>query len=816
VAGPDLFEPRCFHGDSLSVATANVSLTRTCAILFIEGLNQMRSGNRFGIFALSAVALIAVVGCGSGKSTPPPPATYTIGGTITGLTGTGLVLQDNGGDNLTVSANATSFSFSTAVMSGGAYSVTVLTQPAGQSCTVTGGSGTATANVTNVSVACIEAYTIGGSVLGLSGAGLVLQDNGGNNLAVSATAISFAFTFDGPIPNGGAYYSVTVLSNPAGQACTVANPIGTATADVTNVDVSCTNLSAVNYTISGTVTGLKGPGLILQDDLGINDDDLLPVNGNGSFTFVDPVASGGAYSVTVLTQPADRSCAVANGSGIASANVTNVSVVCVGEWTWMGGSSTVGSNGGQPGVYGTLGTTAETNIPGGREQSLTWTDASGNAWLFGGYGEDSTGVGFGGELNDLWKFDPTLGTNGEWTWWGGSNIAPPSQTFGAAGQPGVYGTQGTPSPTNIPGGREQILIWIDASANVWLFGGEGIDANGVTGELNDLWKFDPTLGTMGEWTWMGGSSTVGASFGGQSGVYGTLGTPAPTNIPGGRYGSVSWIDALGNFWLFGGNGIDSTGTLGYLNDLWEYTPSATGDTGEWTWMGGSSTVGPNGGQSGVYGTLGTPASTNIPGGRDAAVSWTDASGNVWLFGGLGADSTGTQGFLNDLWRYTPGANGATGEWTWMGGSSTVPQAYGGQAGVYGTVGTPASTNIPGGRFSAVSWIDGSGNLWLFAGDGYDSLGMGGYLNDLWEYSPSATGDTGEWTWMGGSSTVGRSGGQSGFYGVLGTAASTNDPGGRFGAASWIDGSGNLWFFGGDGYDSTGAQGYLNDLWEFRP
>jgi Galactose oxidase, central domain len=776
----------------------------------------MRIWNRFGICTLPAMALIAVVACGSGKSTPPSAATYTIGGTVTGLTGTGLVLQDNGGDNLTVTANATSFNFTTAITSGGSYSVTVLTQPAGQSCTVTSGSGTATANVTNVSIACSQAYTIGGSVLGLSGAGLVLQDNGGNNLPLGATATSYAFTFDGSIPSGGASYSITVLSDPAGQACTVANPNGMATANVTNVDISCTNLSAVTYTISGTVTGLNGPGLMLQDDLGINDDDLLPVNGNGSFTFVDPVASGGAYSVTVLTQPAGRNCAVANGSGTASANVTNVSVVCVGEWTWVGGSSTVGSNGGQPGIYGALGTPAATDIPGGREQTLSWTDASGNAWLFGGYGEDSTGVGFGGELNDLWKFDPKLGTTGEWTWTGGSNIAPPSQTFGAAGQPGVYGTQGTPSPTNIPGGREQILNWIDASANVWIFGGEGIDSNGVTGELNDLWKFDPTLGTMGEWTWMGGSSIVGTSFGGPSGVYGTLRTPASTNIPGGRYGSISWIDVLGNFWLFGGNGIDSTGTLGYLNDLWKYTPSATGDTGEWTWMGGSSTVGSNGGQSGVYGTLGTPASTNIPGARDAAVSWTDASGNVWLFGGFGADSTGTQGYLNDLWKYTPGANGETGEWTWMGGSSTVPGAYGGQAGVYGTVGTPASTNIPGGRFSPVSWIDASGNFWLFGGDGFDSTGMGGYLNDLWKYTPSATGDTGQWTWMGGSSTVGRSGGQSGFYGVLGTAASTNDPGGRFGAVSWTDASGNLWFFGGDGYDSTGAQGYLNDLWEFQP
>src|ERR1700678_190245 len=283
---------------------------------FIKGFNEMRSRIRLGIFSLWAMALITAIGCGGGgKSTPPAPTTYTIGGTVTGLTGAGLVLQDNGGNNLTVSANATSFAFTTAVSSGGAYSVTVLTQPTGESCTVTSGSGTASANVTSVSVACVQAYTIGGAVFGLNGTGLVLQDNSGSNLTVSTGATSYVFTFDGAIPSGGAPYSITVLSNPAGQACTVANPIGTATANVANVDVSCTSLAATTYTIGGTVTGLTGPGLILQDDLGINNTDLLPVNANGSFTFVDPVASGGTYNVTVLAQPADRNCAVANGSG---------------------------------------------------------------------------------------------------------------------------------------------------------------------------------------------------------------------------------------------------------------------------------------------------------------------------------------------------------------------------------------------------------------------------------------------------------------------------------------------------------------------
>ena len=255
-------------------------------------------------------------------------------------------------------------------------------------------------------------YTIGGTVSGLTGAGLVLQDNGGNNLAVSASG---TFAFSNSVSSGTAY-NVTVLTQPTGQRCTVTNGSGTANANMTNVQVACSNLTY--YTIGGTVTGLTGRGLVLQDNGGNN----LAVSASGSFTFSTAVAS--AYSVTVLTQPTGQSCTVTNGSGTASANVTNVQVTCVGEWTWMGGSNTVGIGSGQPGVYGALGTAASTNIPGGRESSMTWSDASGNLWLFGGNGYNSTGITWTSAyptFNDLWKFDPKLGTYGEWTWMGGSD-----------------------------------------------------------------------------------------------------------------------------------------------------------------------------------------------------------------------------------------------------------------------------------------------------------------------------------------------------------------------------------------------------------
>jgi hypothetical protein len=415
------------------------------------------------------------------------------------------------------------------------------------------------------------------------------------------------------------------------------------------------------------------------------------------------------------------------------------------EWTWMGGSNSLE----QPSVYGTKGVPAVGNVPGGREVSVSWTDASGNLWLFGG-------ADIGGDWNDLWRYTPSTG---EWTWMSGSD---------SMEQPGVYGTKGVPAVANVPGAREQAVSWADASGNLWLFGG-GSDTQGT---LNDLWKYAPSTG---EWTWMSGSNAAN-----QPGVYGTKGVPAAGNVPGGRYGAVSWTDASGNLWLFGGLNYGANGQ-NWLNDLWKYTPS----TGEWTWTSGSNT----GGQSGVYGTEGVPAAGNVLGGRFHAVSWTDASGNLWLFGGTSSDANGNQISFNDLWKYTP----STGEWTWMSGGNSANQP-----GVYGTKGVPAADNVPGARFWAVSWTDASGNLWLF----------GGGINDLWKYTPT----TGEWTWMSGSNT----GGQPSVYGTKGVPAAGNVPGARNPAGSWMDLNGNLWLFGGWGYDANGDLGHLNDLWKYTP
>lgn len=242
---------------------------------------------------------------------------YTIGGAVTGLTSS-VILQNNGGDNLTVSANG-NFAFASKIATGSTYSVTVLTQPAGQICSVSTGAGTVSGgNVTNVAVVCAtNHYGVGGTISGLIGS-VVLQDNTGDNLSVSANG---TFTFATHVANGSPY-SVTVLTHPASQSCSVARGTGTISlANVSNVSITC---ATNTYTIGGTVTGLSG-SMVLQDNGGDN----LTVATNGSFTFTTAVAYGNPYKVTVLTPPTGQLCTLTGGSGTVTANVTSVAVNCV-------------------------------------------------------------------------------------------------------------------------------------------------------------------------------------------------------------------------------------------------------------------------------------------------------------------------------------------------------------------------------------------------------------------------------------------------------------------------------------------------------
>jgi hypothetical protein len=373
-------------------------------------------------------------------------------------------------------------------------------------------------------------------------------------------------------------------------------------------------------------------------------------------------------------------------------------------------------------------------------------------------------------------------TSVEWTWMSGSDVP---------GQAGVYGIKGIAHPSNTPGARQGAVAWTGLDGSLWLFGGWGFDKDGAFCPLNDLWKFDTA--TL-EWTWVSGSDSVL-----QPDVhYGTKGVPGPLNLPGGRRVAVSWIDSGGRFWLFGGQGLDATADgAAELNDLWMFDPA----TLEWTWVSGSDRCE----QRPVYGARGMPDPANVPGARQAAISWLGPDDSLWLFGGRGYDAT-SPGELNDLWKFDP----ATRMWTWVSGADTIRQP-----GVYGTKGVPSTSNTPGARVSPVSWTAPDGRAWLFGGSGVDRFGIGPELHDLWRFDPA----TREWTWMAGSDRYEGSSSMSGVYGTKGMATTANWPGTRYRSVSWVDPGGDFWLFGGTGYASPdlftqpGGWGDLNDLWK---
>jgi hypothetical protein len=261
--------------------------------------------------------------------------TYTVGGSVTGLAaGNEVVLQNNGGDNLTLNSNDI-FTFVTAIDDGSSYTVTVLTDPISpeQTCTVSNESGTlAGGNVTNVSVVCVTTtYTVGGSVTGLAaGNRVVLQNNGGDDLIVDANG---DFTFATAIDDESTYL-ITVLTDPTtpNQTCTVTNDSGTLAGDnVSTVNVNCVTNT---YTVGGAVSGLFATNSVTLQN---NNGDDLTVDANGNFTFATVLEDGSTYSVTVLTQPETiiQTCTVINGdSTLVGIDVNSVHVDCGNTFPW--------------------------------------------------------------------------------------------------------------------------------------------------------------------------------------------------------------------------------------------------------------------------------------------------------------------------------------------------------------------------------------------------------------------------------------------------------------------------------------------------
>jgi hypothetical protein len=164
------------------------------------------------------------------------------------------------------------------------------------------------------------AYSVGGTLEGMKGSGLVLQNNGTDDIAVGTDGI---FRFPATVANGAAY-NVTVSLQPTSPAmkCVVQNGSGTIkSADATDAQVRCT---LAEFAVGGHVDGLDAVGLVLA-----NGKEEIALSKSGDFVFFDDVEVGNAYAVTIAQQPEGATCTVSGGAGtMGIANAMGAAVTC--------------------------------------------------------------------------------------------------------------------------------------------------------------------------------------------------------------------------------------------------------------------------------------------------------------------------------------------------------------------------------------------------------------------------------------------------------------------------------------------------------
>jgi uncharacterized delta-60 repeat protein len=182
----------------------------------------------------------------------PPPPTFTIGGTVDGLQGSGLVLSNLGAE-LPISGNG-SFTLPGTATDGQPYGVVVSTQPHNpdQVCTVQNGSGhVGGANVTDIAVRCDAVATPSGLDLTFGSGGRVST------------------------PVGGGGQGQAVVIEPTGAIVTAGSRNPTSLAS---------DFALTRHDAAGNLDRSFGSGGIVTTDLGGADDEafgaaLLPDNG---------------------------------------------------------------------------------------------------------------------------------------------------------------------------------------------------------------------------------------------------------------------------------------------------------------------------------------------------------------------------------------------------------------------------------------------------------------------------------------------------------------------------------------------------------
>ncbi|MGW8394888.1 hypothetical protein [Pseudoduganella sp. HUAS MS19] len=167
---------------------------------------------------------------------------------------------------------------------------------------------------------------LGVQVIGIDRSGLVLQNNGGDDLVITGTGNGMYYFKTLMEPD--APFNITIKSAPANVTCKLANNTGKINYyTYQQAAVTCTPDA---FPLGGTVSGLNGSGLVLA-----NGAQTLGVTANGPWQFASPIGNNTVYGVTVLNHPTGQTCTVSGGgnglgAGTMPANaVVDVTVTCV-------------------------------------------------------------------------------------------------------------------------------------------------------------------------------------------------------------------------------------------------------------------------------------------------------------------------------------------------------------------------------------------------------------------------------------------------------------------------------------------------------
>lgn len=307
------FKTRFNVGDAYSVTIKTPPPGRNCTLA--------RSN---GVITAGKTPVVLV------KCAPDTAPLQTIGGSISNLTGSGLVLSlDDGAESLPIAVTDSSYTFATSLPQDNSYAASVESQPAGQICSLTKnwiwiGGG----DVTDANVICSNGpHQIAGYVNGVKNSGLELLLNGGEKLSISAND-SFAFN---TLLSDGMSYLVTVLNHPVDQVCTVIRHEGwNIAASVNDILVDCVDTP---FTVKLNVAGYNSTTpLQLQLNGGevlLADSNTTPFGYSLAFDFANTLGNGQAYTVSITAQPAGQLCSLSNASGtVNGADVTNVAASC--------------------------------------------------------------------------------------------------------------------------------------------------------------------------------------------------------------------------------------------------------------------------------------------------------------------------------------------------------------------------------------------------------------------------------------------------------------------------------------------------------